>query len=139
MHHTTSEILPMCLHVFVFMRMTILHEAAFNSWNMITWTLPPPPPKRKNKNVLLAWHSWKNQDLLKLNTCSRKAGRILLGENEQIQWLNINSTITHYWKYIKYYLYDYTHSFLEENNLKLRFSSSVLKSFRCYSPVLLRY
>lgn len=38
----------------------------------------------------------KNQDLLKLNTCSRKAGRILLGENEQIQWLNINSTITHY-------------------------------------------
>jgi len=81
----------------------------------------------------------KNQDLLKLNMCSRKAGIILLGKNEQIQQLNINSTITHYWKYIKYYLYDYTHSFLEENNLKLRFSSSVLKSFRCYSPVLLRY
>lgn len=38
----------------------------------------------------------KNQDLLKLNTCSRKAGRILLGKNEQIQQLNINSTITHY-------------------------------------------
>ena len=62
MHHTTSEILPMCLHIFV--RMMILHEAAFNSWNMITWTLSPHPQKEK-KNVSLAWHSWKNQDLLK--------------------------------------------------------------------------
>ena len=31
---------------------------------MITWTLSPHPQKEK-RNVSLAWHSWKNQDLLK--------------------------------------------------------------------------
>ena len=30
-----------------------------------TWLPGQPPPTKEKKNVSLAWHSWKNQDLLK--------------------------------------------------------------------------